>query len=295
MLIPYKLLAQQTAQFESKVFFEDAKGNRDTIFIAYDTTALDYNPQFGEKNITEPWDSIFEVRAARYKGFQNGKQPFFLSKKIVSKTTGITHPLYYCPPQKSSILFFTSIKHFPLKITWDSKEHDNFCNFSNFIINNRGPSFFGDWYKGMPKNVYRCMSQDSTLTLPKDLEYNYDLYFESTLENGKTDSIIGVILYFAYKGHIFSNCGEVSTNDAFFSNLFKIFPNPAHDLLNISILEVEEELKVECYDLQGRLVYQSNFQNATQINTAAWQRGLYAVVIRDELGRLVKAEKVLLE
>lgn len=77
--------------------------------------------------------------------------------------------------------------------------------------------------------------------------------------------------------------------------LVKVFPNPARDLLNINILEMEDKLKVECYDLQGRLIYQSNFQNSTQINTAAWQRGLYAVVIRDELGRLVKSEKVILE
>jgi hypothetical protein len=77
--------------------------------------------------------------------------------------------------------------------------------------------------------------------------------------------------------------------------LVKIYPNPAHDLLNINVLEVEDRLQAECYDLQGRLIYQCDFQNTTQINSAAWSRGLYAILIRDEIGRLVKTEKVILE
>jgi hypothetical protein len=289
---PICLIAQQKAQFESSIFFEDAIGNRDTIIVAYDTTAQDFNPQFGEKNITEPWDSIFEVRATNQENYQ---APIFLSKKIVARTKGPTHPQYYCPPIIGSILIFTHIKHFPLKVTWKKEDHNNFCNFGNFLINNIGPWFFPDWHKGMPKDQYRCMSQDSIFNIPRNLEGNYNFYFVGNLNNGKQDSILGIMLEFAYKGAFWSNCGTVFTND-FFSDLsIKIFPNPAHDLLNINILDNFDPLQVECFDIQGRKVYQCDFQNATQINSAAWSRGLYAILIRDEIGRLVKTEKVILE
>jgi hypothetical protein len=91
------------------------------------------------------------------------------------------------------------------------------------------------------------------------------------------------------------NALATSTPDVLPDFLVSLYPNPAHDLLNINILDNFDPLQVECFDIQGRKVYQCDFQNATQINTAAWSRGLYAIVIRDERGRLVKAEKIVLE
>ncbi len=79
------------------------------------------------------------------------------------------------------------------------------------------------------------------------------------------------------------------------SFLVKIYPNPAHDLLNVSIVESDEQLQIECFDIQGKSVYQCNFQRFTQINTSDWQRGLYAYTIRDERGRLIKSDKVMIE
>jgi hypothetical protein len=79
------------------------------------------------------------------------------------------------------------------------------------------------------------------------------------------------------------------------SFLVNIYPNPAHDILNVSVAESDELLNIACYDLQGRAMYHCNFQSFTQINTSDWQRGLYAYTIRDTRGRLVKSGKVIVE
>jgi hypothetical protein len=78
------------------------------------------------------------------------------------------------------------------------------------------------------------------------------------------------------------------------SFLVNIYPNPARDLLNISVAESDELLQIECFDIQGRAVYHCDFQGFTQINVSDWQRGLYAYVIRDTRGRIVKTEKILI-
>jgi hypothetical protein len=79
------------------------------------------------------------------------------------------------------------------------------------------------------------------------------------------------------------------------SFLVNIYPNPAHDILNVSVAESDELLNIACYDLQGRAMYHCDFQGFTQINTSDWQRGLYAYTIRDTRGRLVKSGKVIVE
>ncbi len=74
-----------------------------------------------------------------------------------------------------------------------------------------------------------------------------------------------------------------------------IYPNPAQDILNVVVAESDEKLQIECFDIQGRSIYKSDFQHLTQINISNWQRGLYAYTIRDERGRLVKSDKVIVE
>ncbi|MCB0375492.1 MAG: hypothetical protein KDD04_06205, partial [Sinomicrobium sp.] len=56
--------SQQTAQFETTLYFEDAVGNRDSVIVGYDTLAThDIDPEFGEQELVSPFDSVFEVRA----------------------------------------------------------------------------------------------------------------------------------------------------------------------------------------------------------------------------------------
>jgi hypothetical protein len=52
--------------FEFPIYFEDAVGNRDTIIIGLSEYATpEFEPALGQVNmLNEPFDSVFEVRAA---------------------------------------------------------------------------------------------------------------------------------------------------------------------------------------------------------------------------------------
>ena len=97
-----------------------------------------------------------------------------------------------------------------------------------------------------------------------------------------------------WKGSPCDTLKSIDVNEIYKDNVF-IYPNPAHNELNIKFLGGDEGLKAECYDLQGHMIYQCHFQNQANINTTNWQRGLCAIVIRDTKGRLVKSDKVIIE
>ena len=49
--------------FSQTLWFEDAIGNIDSVIIGHDPLAtVDIDAQFGEVEITEPFNAIFEVR-----------------------------------------------------------------------------------------------------------------------------------------------------------------------------------------------------------------------------------------
>src|SRR5690606_28427272 len=123
MIIPMSIYGQKTAQWETKFYFEDAIGNRDSLTIGYDTTAnVVYNPEFGEENIRDvPWDSVFEVRAGRYESDRNLNLP--LSKTLVAKLFIYNSISCYLP--ESPIRMFVKIKHLPVTITWDSTHYQD--------------------------------------------------------------------------------------------------------------------------------------------------------------------------
>jgi hypothetical protein len=62
---PFFLSAQQTPHFLTTLYFEDAAGNQDSIEFGYDYTATEgMDAAFGEYELTDPFDPVFEVRAA---------------------------------------------------------------------------------------------------------------------------------------------------------------------------------------------------------------------------------------
>jgi len=59
------LYAQNTPYFDMVLYFEDAVGNRDSVSFGYDQDASsNLDIEWGEEEITAPFDAIFEVRIA---------------------------------------------------------------------------------------------------------------------------------------------------------------------------------------------------------------------------------------
>ncbi|MBS1636523.1 MAG: T9SS type A sorting domain-containing protein [Bacteroidetes bacterium] len=60
-----------------------------------------------------------------------------------------------------------------------------------------------------------------------------------------------------------------------------VYPNPAHDALNIKMTNISGKVDVEIYDATGRLVYNAEVsQDMISVNTEAYAKGLYTVRIK---------------
>ena len=76
------------------------------------------------------------------------------------------------------------------------------------------------------------------------------------------------------------------------TNSIIAYPNPFNESISISILNAMD-YAISVFDCNGRIVYSSNISSSAQISTSSWNRGVYIVEMKNELGdskiqRLIK-------
>ena len=253
------IYGQKTAQWETKFYFEDAIGNRDSLTIGYDTTAnVVYNPEFGEENIRDvPWDSAFEVRAGRQESDRNPNLP--LSKTLIAKLfTDMSDDCYYFP--ESPVRMFVKIKHLPVTITWDSTHHQVQCYDGSYLAPHELQSIFLNWWFsdtlswGPKPPEFACLSNQSSYVLHSFTETTktWVNYLLDQRPGGTVDTIFAVNFYgWLPKTHEFSPCGKkVSVQDAQEEDVgLKVYPNPAQTMVYI---ESQDRLRWTLTDIQGK-------------------------------------------
>lgn len=253
-------MSQKTAFWESKFYFEDAVGNKDSITIGHDLESnSSYNPDYGEVNIKdEPWNSEFEVRASHNEAAHNLASPKVLSKKIIGSTEGGLHPTYGCLYVREVLKAFIKIKHFPLKVSWDSLSHSGFCNKKDFITPHNLSQIFPNWYKD-PEFIkdppYRCLSENSSYTI-QNFHTNNNGWIDYIIDiepNGTVDSIFGILFTFLTESSSNSPCsGKVDVKDLTeIENTINVYPNPTNSILNISYTE---PLDWTFFDISGNIL-----------------------------------------
>lgn len=62
-------------------------------------------------------------------------------------------------------------------------------------------------------------------------------------------------------------------------NSFELFPNPSENVFTIQLKNIKQNAKVEVYDLTGKVIYEDNFAEQININTANWNQSVYLVQI----------------
>ncbi len=282
-------LAQLQPMFQTGIYFEDAIGNKDTIIVGFDTLATgDYNPNFGEVDITIPFDSIFEVRAAHLDDFGWGNQQYALSKKVIGFAENyINLPSCY---SGSTILLFVKAKHLPIKISWNQDLFSGGCLNATFFTPDRMYQMVNplDWFD-MPSIRYECTSTVNSLEIFLGKQYKAPMeipYIAKRKVLGSmnaVDSIYGVSLDFG-NDWIFSPCSLVSVDEEPFvktDNQTKVFPNPAIDKLTIQNKDKVVATNFSVYDQIGkRILYFNNDQNNSEKNLDIehFPPGVYYVV-----------------
>ena len=73
----------------------------------------------------------------------------------------------------------------------------------------------------------------------------------------------------------------------------KVFPNPVRDILNISTQQ--SKLKVQLYDMQGKLILHKNINvnNNYELNITDIVTGNYILNIRDSNDKIIYTSKVI--
>jgi hypothetical protein len=97
-------------------------------------------------------------------------------------------------------------------------------------------------------------------------------------------------IYFDYNFPIVTNTATttitaLSVQDFVFSNYFSVYPNPVHDVLNISAKESIEVSSINIYNTLGQLVLViPNAQNTKTVDVSALTTGNYFIKINSDKG-----------
>jgi hypothetical protein len=260
LLLPALLYGQKTAQWETKFYFEDAAGNRDTITVGYDDEAnYKYNPDFGEVDIKDvPWDSVFEVRAGH--GDAGVHLEEVLSKKIIGGIKKQNPDSDGCRPSEL-LRMFVRVKHLPLTITWDSTNYNNVCHDGNYIAPHDLDGIFSNlWFTdtiGFPVlPPYFCLSSQSAYVLNSIRNELYDwfnAYIVVENADGTLDSLYALNLHPPAKNHPSTPCKSTVAVEEISPDHtdIKVYPNPGQTTV---YLGYTDRLRWELTDTQGKKI-----------------------------------------
>ncbi len=261
IFLPFICISQPEFSFD--LYFEDALGNRDTVTIGYDPEATDgIDAQFGEENIiTQPWDSVFEVRISNsYERNALGEQASFNTKKNI--TTDLGSPFFFI--DKIEIDIFA--KHFPIKISCDSTLLQSPERSGTFITS----MLPGGWFDtgGFVTNLF--YNPQTLIDLPGYESWPYYPFNYYYLE--ETDSV-----YVCWAVIADSNTNTSNIHENEIDNIIRIFPNPTNKYFEIKT-EVNVQ-KIEIANSYGQVMQEFKATNQQKFDISQYSDGIYLITI----------------
>jgi len=243
------LLCQELIpQFEMRLYFEDALGNRDTLEIGYDPRASfdTLLPEFGEFPIMQPFDSILDVRAIHPDVFNDTT---FASKRIISDAENCSS----CACNGAGLDFiFVHAKYLPILITYDSSLlNSTYCHNNTILAQTMEVLLYENWWEAP---LIHCMS--ITDEILEDFE---EFYADPVCCINKAFEVQGqgwvdipgyLILY--RQGFY---CQTLVDVEEVSHRVLKFYPNPTSGRLNIEGLEENQVYDIAVYNMGGQCVY----------------------------------------
>lgn len=314
-LIQLPLTAQNPGElYRFHLAFEDAVGNRDTIWFVRDSLAgsVYIDTLLGEVPDSSVFNLNFEVRwllENQYIGwgsYLNGSGLYRTNKTVVVDKTGdAPYNLYQ---------IFVRLNHPPLKMTWDTGLFYNEPRLMGFHLTSN--SFIHVWElldftlchplgvclsEGQGSHVFFDLGVDSLKS--QFLTYRFEKH--PPITNGEFDSLYVINLVSWYPNcytppHCICSTPTPAwvytpSADAVPQVTANVVPNPVST--NFSVKGLESYFgaaTVEIYDFAGRSVWRDRLRDTNDVS--ALFTGLYTVLVRDLTGKplhrqlVVKAE-----
>jgi hypothetical protein len=274
-----------TPMFMDTLYFEDAVGNKDTLWVGYDSAAIctPFAPKFGEIEITSPFDSVFEVRIMQDLASPQNYQTF---KRLILAYEN-SEPLISCGVWGTGGILIQS-KYPPVTIRYDSTKYDlSGCHANTIFTPTPDVFVMPEWFWA---SNYHCLGSSHAYILDTA---NIEETIQKEVEGLGMQGV--PLLYFT--NFLYGPCGApiIGTHEVSSDLDLRIWPNPASDEVQI---EDKSGLAAQMvvYNVWGQAVMEQKKaadQSRLNWNTKDWQPGIYFVTMHHTDGsrgatRLVK-------
>ncbi len=289
--------AQEEPEFSFPVYFEDAVGNKDTIIIGYDHSVKESKhpyEEFGEYAITEPFDSVFEVRCVPEYIYDTT-----MMKTLIVEVEDVDQGIIvsaFCG-------IYVRAKYPPVTVSYDSSLFQNTPLSESFFTRDYGvvtlfPHLWDDII-----TVFYCAEKQSSFQ-DSFLVYNLleehpsgffrPIQMELPVEGyDELQPVAG--MFFTFTPFPFLKCREgVSTEKAQLFKSLVISPNPVHSSIQFS-LPTAGEWTYEIYNSQGKLMKVDRITSRSRVEIQVSfidAAGIYFIRVIDGkqyyIGRFVK-------
>ncbi len=285
----YVACAQDAAYFEMPVYFEDARGNRDTIVFGADPQADSENPdRFDGQILTTPFDSVLEVRVMSNLGY---KGPHIEDLTLRKRAIGIARSFDFqreCHLGKDGVAMVVHARYPPVTVSWDSTIFStSYCHIASNIaahFQSRYPAGPNPWWRDFPDmaDITQCMSASSSWVIyrPPGPWSPLNEIFPSSIQpivGGGIDTLPVIRIEMYPQISFNSPCGGMVSNlDSSVSNEetdLLVYPNPANDHIYFSASPVSYQI----FDMIGR-IKGSGFSISADISMLP--RGMYQLHVR---------------
>ncbi len=283
------------ADFQMKLYFEDAKGNKDSIIFGYDSTAKTnfISSLLGEDSIVSPLDSIFDVRIGKSSTFWDSPK---LGKKRFAHTEGTSECVAF-----GWLFIVINAKFNPVKITYNASllNNSNQCLQNAVIAKNHSIHLVETNWFDAPKSHWFCMASQNEIMIDTK-EKKTTVPIKSLFDSRKYE-VIGNGIKDVPQMHLlnFGNgpCEYLVKNNDINFNKAIILQSPVRNILNIKFGEDEllpSNTQFQILNPSGQIMQQQAInENTTQLETdvSALSSGLYFVQLRSPQGLLLYTGK----
>lgn len=285
-------LAQQTAHFETTLYFEDAVGNRDSVVIGYDTLATnDIDPEFGEQELLSPFDSIFEIRAGTSYFLLRDK----LSKKIINRGSPATgpFPLGNCY-SGLNIFIYVWAKHQPVKVWWDRTVFlEPPCYRASVLFNHWLDDLAGPISPDDIPPEYACLAAENYTYFDLSEEHlmNGEIFLDQRIIIEKQVEGLGLQTIYGLRfkpasPYDYSPCYWVtSSREVQAPAPVFLFPNPTVGSARFRLPEGTEAVRWQLFGLAGTLLREQRGTGAGEVDLMGLPAGIYQLLLQGSDGK----------
>lgn len=301
-------IAGDSILFSAPFYFEDAMGNRDTVYLNGRPGGDHSNPGYLGENIgANPYDPIIEARI-----YHDAELPTDLYTSFVIEIPAYKNLItpWYLPDTGNvqctsfpgggvPFTFGLKAKYWPVTISWPSSMYEEDRPFSCFpgwtLVDNYLHWGADQWWleNFYGEHQYACMNDTNQVTFTNpndDLRKVFSLAKDPYGVDMNDFDTIRLITYYWYPLPDPPYCADSpiqiisSTRENRRPNLdFSIFPNPASHSLNIQWLEgIDNRYRVRVFSATGQEIFQTAALPATPgepfaLDIQDWPSGMYVV------------------